>query len=367
MLEDGRVNNRQAALLLTTVVISTAVLFVPSITAEAAKQNGWISLLLVATAYGLLVALVVVKLGGLFPGQTVVEYAPRIMGPVLGKLVGIGYILWFVHINAIIVREFGDFLLSAFMPETPLMAFNIVLLILAAWGVKGGLEVICRAGEWVFPLFITSLVIIFLGLIPDYDWSNLLPVMEEGIRPVLLGGLAPAGFRGEIVIMLMFLPYINHHKKTGRYLAVTVVLLGVLLALTTVMTSAVMGGLTQYLTFPTFSLARFVSIAHFIERMEALILVMWVAGVTLKAAAFYYAGVLGAAQLLGLRDYRSLVLPMGLIVAVWSQSLFQNTRELVTWLTTIWPTYSYTFELVIPLLLLLVAALRKKGGAPNEG
>ncbi|KKM10281.1 hypothetical protein SY88_14580 [Clostridiales bacterium PH28_bin88] len=364
MLERGKVTNRQAAfLLMFTTVIATAVLFVPAITAAAAKQDGWLSLLVVATTYGLVVALVIVKLGLRFPDKTLVEYAPLVLGPFLGKLVGAGYIFWFVHVNAIIVREFGDFLLSAFLPETPLMAFNIILLLLAALAVKSGLEVICRANEFIIPLFFLSLAAIVALVAHNADFSNLLPLLEKGFKPVLRGGLAPSGWRGEIVVMMMILPYINYPDKTGRYLAASVVLIGVVLSLATVMTTAVMGGLTEHLTFPFFSLARYIAVARFLERMEVLILVMWVAGVTIKVAVFYYAAALGAGQLLGLRDYRPVVLPIGVILAAWSHGLYEDARELVVWLATIWPPYAYTFELIIPSLLLLVAVLRKKGGA----
>jgi len=143
------------------------------------------------------------------------------------------------------------------------------------------------------------------------------------------------------------------------------VLMGATLAVVTVMTTAVMGSLTEHLTFPFFSLARYISVARFLERVDALIMVMWVAGVTVKVAAFYYAAALGAGQLFGLKDYRPVVLPLGVILAAWSHSMFENTRELVVWLSTIWPPYAYTFELVIPSLLLLVAVLRKKGGTEH--
>ena len=368
MLEGGKVNNRQVALLLPfLIVMPTAVLFVPAITAAAAKQNGWLSVLVVATIFGLLVALVAVKLGLRFPEQTVVEYAPEILGPFLGKLVGAGFVVWFLHMNAVIIREFADFIVIAFMPETPLLVFIFFLLALSARAVRGGLEVIARAAEWIFPIFILSMIIIIAMVLPDADMSNLLPVLEDGLRPVVHGALAPSGWRGEIVLMLMFLPYINLPGKTQKYLFAAVILMGLALAQATVITTAVFGVLTEYLTFPFFSLSTYISIARFLERMEPLILVMWVAGVSIKVAAFYYAAVLGSAQLFELKDYRPVVLPLGLILAALSIGLFDNSREVVQWLNEPFPPYAYTFELIIPALLLLVAVLRKKGGQAGGG
>ncbi|MEW5954534.1 MAG: endospore germination permease [Bacillota bacterium] len=368
MLEGGRVNNRQAALILPFLaVMPTAVLFVPAITAIFAKQNGWLSLLVVATVFGLLVALVAVKLGLRFPGQTVVEYAPEILGPYLGKLVGAGFVFWFIHLDAVIIREYSAFLMTAFMPETPQVVFAVFQALLAVIAVRGGLEVICRAGEWVFVVFILSLVIILGLVVHDADFTELLPVLENGVKPVIHGGLTPSAFRGEVVLMLMLLPYINQPQKTLKYLFASVILMGITLAQATVVATSEFGIMTESLTFPLFSLARFISVFGFIERLESLILIMWVAGVSVKVAVFYYVAALGAAQLFNLKDYRPVALPIGVILAAWSVSLFEDSREVVEWLIISFPPYAHTFQLLIPSLLLLVAVLRKKGGTENGG
>ena len=52
MLEKGKVSSRQGILLLSfTVVVSTAVLIAPAITAKAAGRDGWICILVLG--YGL--------------------------------------------------------------------------------------------------------------------------------------------------------------------------------------------------------------------------------------------------------------------------------------------------------------------------
>lgn len=362
VLEKGKVSSRQGVLLLTfTVVVSTAVLTVPAITAAAAGRDGWICTLVVATVYGLLTALVIIKLWQRFPNKTIIEYSQIIAGP-LGKVVGAAYILWFIHINSVVVREFGDFILTSFMPETPLIAFNIILLFLGAWATKSGLEVICRANEFIFPLFTLSIAGVFLLAMQEADFSNLLPVMENGIKPILRGSWAPMAWRGEIIVVSMLLPYVDDSDNVGKYLAYSVIIIGIILTFATVFTTAVIGELTKYLTFPFFELARCITIGRFIERVEALVLVMWVAGVTIKVATFFYIASLGTGQLLGLSDYRPVVLPLGLLLGVWSLELFESSIQSIQWLTEVFPFYAFVFELGIPLVLLIIAVLTKKGG-----
>lgn len=368
MLEGGKVNNRQASFVLPFfIVMPTAVLFSPAITASVAGRDGWIALLGPVTAFGLLVAFLVVKLGSRFPDKTLVEYAPLLLGTFLGKLVGLGYIFWLIHINGVVIREFSEFLVTAFMPETPEMVFHLTLIVLGAWATKSGLEVICRAAEWTFPIFLVSLLIIAVLTLPDADWSQLLPVMEGGIAPLIHGSLAPCGYRGEIILLLFFFPYIIQQHKTGLYLASSVIFMGIILGIVTMLATAILGILAETQVFPFMTLARYISVATFIERLEALILLMWVAGMTLKVAIWYYVAVLGTAQLFNLQDYRPVVFPIGLILMVIANTLFDNTVQLASWISNVFPVYAYTFQLLIPALLLIMAILRKKGGTGNGG
>lgn len=367
MLEKGKVSSRQGILLLPfTFVVSTAVLIAPAITAKAAGRDGWISILLVGTVYGLLTAFVIIKLWQRFPDKTIIEYSQIIAGP-FGKIIGAMYVIWFIHINSVVVREFGDFILTSFMPETPLIAFIVILLFLGSWAAKSGLEVICRANEFIFPLFALSVVGISIFALQEAEFSYLLPIMENGIKPILRGSWAPMAWRGEIIVASMLLPYINNPDKAGKHLVYSVILIGVVLTMATVFTTVVLGELTQYLTFPFFELARCITIGRFIERMEALVLVMWVAGVTIKVATFFYVTSLGLGQLFGLSDYRSVVLPIGLILGVWSLELFENSILSIQWLAEIFPLYAFVFELGIPSALLIIAAATKKGGRRSSG
>lgn len=362
MVNNEKISSVQLMFALVTLVTATAWLFVPAITTEAAAQDGWISVLVPATLFGGAVVVVCAALGLRFPERTVIEYSTDILGRYPGKFIGLGYVFFFLHINAVIIREFGDFIVTSFMPETPLLVFNGVIVLLAAYAVRSGLEVIARANQFVFPLAVLSLFIILGLVVGDMRPENLRPVLERGMGPVLKGSLAPSSWRGEVVVLLMFLPYLNKPREVLMAGLQAVVFIGVLLAMATAAMVAVFGPeISANFTFPTLELARYVSVARFIERVEAIVMILWVAGVFIKVSLFYHTGTLATAQWLGLKDYRPLVLPLGVVQLVWSITLFENSRELVTFLAKPFPPYAWVFELVIPLTLLVIAAVRKKG------
>ena len=89
----------------------------------------------------------------------------------------------------------------------------------------------------------------------------------------------------------------------------------------------------------------------------------WVLGGFFKIGVFYYAAVLGSAQWLELRDYRSLVLPIGIILVALSILIHNGIVDLLDFLTRVWQPYALlVFEGGIPLVLLIVALARRKGG-----
>lgn len=364
MLNEEKISSTQLMFLLVTLVTATSWLFVPAITAAKAGVDGWISLLIPATVYGIMVVLVCAALGLRFPGRTVVEYSEDIVGKFFGKIIGISYTFFFLHTNSVIIREFGDFVDTSFLPETPLIVFNGVIVLISAYAVWNGLEVICRANQFVFPLAVLSLFVIIGLIAKDVELGNLLPVMEKGIKPVLAGALAPSVWRGEVMLLLMFLPYLNSQQEVWKAGMGAVVFIGILLAMDTAVTVGVFGAdMVKHFTFPTLYLARYISIAEFIDRVEAVVMILWVSGVFIKSACFYQASAMAAAGWLGLDDYRPLVLPLGAIQLVWSVTLFENPSELVVFFEKSAIPFLFIFEMGIPVLLLIIALVRKKGGS----
>jgi spore germination protein KB len=114
--------------------------------------------------------------------------------------------------------------------------------------------------------------------------------------------------------------------------------------------------------FATFDAIRMVSLANFLERLDAAMVAIWMLGGVVKVGVFYYAAVLGSAQWLGLKDYRPLVMPVGVIL-LGLAALCPNVVDLLGFISMTWPPYALLiFEAGIPLMLLTVALVRRKQG-----
>lgn len=365
MLEKGKISNMQASILLVSGVLPTALITLPAITCEAAGPDAWLSVFF-ASLVGMCVILVAVSLGLRFPGRTIIEYSETIAGRFLGKIIGLIFIWFFLHMSAVIVREFAEFIITVSMPETPLIVFVITILFTAAVAVRSGLEVIARTNDMFFTIITISFITLVVLATKDLDLSVLTPVLAKGLIPPLRGAVPTAGWIGETITIAFLLPYMNRPEKGARAGIAAVIIISVFLTIADIVAMATFGhAQTPRLMFPTFMVARYISIAGLIERMESLIALIWIGGVFVKISLYYYVAVLATAQWAGLADYRPITFPIGTIIGALSILLFANIPELITFLSKVWGPYSVPIELGLPLILLTAAWIRKKGGKPE--
>lgn len=365
MIEGGRVSSKQLTLMMISQVIATAVIFLPGISAKEAHESGWISPI-IATALGIVMAVTVVNLTLRYPGKTIVQYAPDIVGRIPGKIIGFLYAWWFLHLAAIVIREFAEFLITAIMVETPLIVFIIAIIIVSTYAVNSGLEVVARTNEFLMPLVIGSIIMIVALVSKDMKFTNLLPVLEKGWGPVFKGAYAPTSWMGETVAMAMLLPYLNKPKEGYKAVITALLIVGISLVIAAAAGVAVFGAEElARMEFPVFSLARIIRIAAFLERIDAVVMALWVSGVYMKVTVTYYCGVLAAAQALNLKRYQPILLPYAILLGVLTVVLYDNVIELVSSLGKVYPPYAIsTFQFGIPLLLLVVSLIRGKGAQP---
>jgi spore germination protein KB len=115
---------------------------------------------------------------------------------------------------------------------------------------------------------------------------------------------------------------------------------------------------TQF-KIPMLSLVRYIEVFDFIERIDALVVVMWIGAGFVKITIFYYCLTITTAEFFDLKSYKPVVLPLGIILVVFSMILFGSSEEVVMVIANILPPYYLFLKIGIPLMLLLIVIIRK--------
>lgn len=362
MLEKGRISGRQFTILVMLYLIGSAILIIPSILASEAKQDAWIAALL-TVGVALFIMPLYVALGSRFPNMTFAEYTEEILGKWLGKTVTLLFLIAFPFFTAsLTLRNIGDFVTTQIMPETPIQAIHIIFLGIIIMGVRLGLEPLARAAELFFPGVILLFLLLIAFTAPQMKLENIQPVLEEGIKPVLRAAVPFISFPFvEPVIFLMLFPYVNRTKQTGKALFTGILLGGIFLFVVTALTILVIGvDQATRQNFPSYVLTKEIRVGQFLERIEAIMAVIWFITIFFRMCIFLYVVALGIAQALNLKDYRFLTFPLGMILTVLSIVGIPSSTYLLEFNQKIWPIYAATFGLFLPLLLLGTAIFRKK-------
>jgi len=361
MLEGGKISGRQAVFLLITTIVPTSILFLPHLVYKTAKQDSWLSIIFM-TIFGLAGGNIIGRLGERFPRQTIVEYSRELVGPFLGKVIGLLYAGTFVYFNAFILREFSELLTTNFFAETPQVVFIISTVFLTVYMVRHGLEVLARVNDMVIPLVLFMIGLIAIFAVHMARPENLFPVLENGMLPVLKGavpGIAP--FFLETFIMLVLASFLVQPFEARSVITKAVLSIGALQLLIILAIIAVLGTLTANMLFPTLNLVRHVRLAPFLLNIDPIILLLWVTGGVVKVAIFHYCATIATAQLLQLNNRGPVSIAIGAIMFILSNILWEDSVELAHQIANVVQPFFFLIQFGIPLLLLITAVIRKKG------
>ncbi len=348
-------------LLTFTFVISTGTLFIPAIVAQKAGQDGWISVLIGGFA-GVLVVLIVTSLGLRHPEKSLIEYSEIIIGKWPGKVIGFVYILFYLHLTSIIIREISSTIQSTLLPNSSLQGITIIIFLASAYSVKMGLETITRANVLNLIVTFMAIFIVLFLLLKDMNPEMLTPVLGSGIVPVLKGSFSPAGWFCEGVSIAFIMPFINKPKETRLCSLIGILWAAVTLSFMAALVFMVFGPqFTSILTFPTLEAVRYINVGQYIQRVEIMFLMPWIVSNYIKICFFYYITVLIISKWFKIEKTKTLVIPIGLVIFTMSLALFKNSVDLSSFLTQAWGFYSLPIELGIPALLLSIELIRKKG------
>lgn len=359
MSEQGKISYKQIISLIIMTISPTAILYLPTLTYKEAKQDGWISILVV-TIYALIVAYIITNLNMMFKGKTIIQYSEDIVGKYVGKVIGFLYCVLYLYLNATVIREFSELLAGPFMPETPLLFFTIGIILPSIFGVYKGIEVIARTAQIIFPIFIGAVIIIILLGVSDMDFNRLQPILAEGYKPVLKGASRQISWFSQTIILTIITPFINIPKKTGKMTYIAIIIVSIMIILVNISIVSTFGEETELMNYPFLSFARYISAIGFIERLDSIIMFLWIGGVFIKIVILHYCATISISQLFNVKDYRILSVPIGIILIILSSTIWGSLTEVKEKILLINIPFNATVQAGIPTVLIIIEKIKRR-------
>lgn len=361
MMQNVKINPYQFLVLVLFFSMGTSILIIPSALAEGAKQDAWISAIF-GVIIGILVIWLFCFIAQWFPNLTFVQMIEQILGKWIGKAVSLLFVSMAFTYAASLLYYSGTFLNIHLMPNTPMIALNLLLAIAIIIGVRLGIETIARSAEIFILFFFALLILLVLFIFPEVKLDNIRPIFEAGPLPIVQSSksLIEVTAVNTIVLLMIFPACMNNLKQAKKSFYLGYLIGGFVIILLTFLSIAVLGPYSTAAEYhPSYELAKRINIGNFIQRIEASMAGLWIIALYIKATLYFYAAALGLAQIFNMKDYMPLTLPLGGIVVVLSLVMFPSVVYQQHWNATIGIYFSYSIGLLLPLLLVIVNAVRK--------
>lgn len=362
MEEKIRISPFELTVLTVLFTTGTTFLVIPATLAAEAEQDAWLSALIgVVVCAGL--AYFFIVCGKSMGRKNYIQYLESVYGKIAGKFIGMLYVFFSFIGTTTLLSYFGFFTTTHMMTETPIEVLHFMLAILIILVVRAGLEVLARTSELLIIWVLLLLLVLIIFLLPEIKFENLTPLYEASMKnhaTAAFNFVAVAGF--PLVLFLMIFPKHINRPENAKWNFITGTIIGTgAVAIIVVLCILVLGdSTTARQLYPSYVLAKTVKIFDIIERIESIIGGLWVIAIFFKTAIYFYACVIAFAQVLEVKNYRFLVIPMGMLSAVFATVVYPNIEYMIHWDATNWGPYTAIMGFFIPLVTLIIDKIKQR-------
>lgn len=331
--------------------------------ANSAKENSWISVIL-----GLIISLIVcyfyARLASNFPNKNFFQICEFCFGKIIGKIIVMLFIFYNLIVNALIIRDIGEFIYVVGIVnirEISQIFTMLITILLCIHMCKKGLSVLGRFCILFTPVVIFMLLIGYLLSINNMTPRNLLPILYDGIQPILSGTLTAITFPfTEAITFIMIADSLKDNASYFKILTKGVLFAGIVLLLMCTCDIMILGSDTFSSSyFPSYTSLRRIHIGDFLQRIEVTIILSFIFCVFVKSTCFLIATCKGIACLLNLKNYSFISTPVGFIVVCVSYLLYENLRESLD-LAAFDTLNGTAFQLILFFIVFIVSKIKLK-------
>lgn len=212
---NNRISGRQTFRLLTYDLLGLGTLLVPTVLAKTAGRDGIFCIVI-----GVVAGLLYLKLlGGLVEdmGTSFPLYLEQKLGKFLGRALQVGYLIYLVLLAGYTAYLFADVVLTSLLREESFYLVLVIILLLAAYGLWGGIEGRARIYEMLFWFIMIPLFLMLFFALDEIQVDYWVPVFTADWKGILEGSYYVFLCLSLVFLVLFLGGYVE--KKQGLVLA----------------------------------------------------------------------------------------------------------------------------------------------------
>lgn len=307
-----------------------------------------------------LLILFVVKLFKFFAGQDIIDISNFLGGSIFQKIVGFIFILYFIFSSSILLRNFCECLKTVYYPMTSL--FFILLTFIIALCISNGFNfsVTAKINLIILPVIFVSILFIFFANNQNLSFDNVKPILGNGLFDTFVTGLGNLGAFGGIVFLYFIPPYLKEPKKFKK---VAIISVGLAIIYLIICVAIILLTFTFLLKvdeiMPLYSAARYIEFGSFFQRLESIVLLIWIIGMTCYFSITLHITMNIFKKITNIRDSKPLIVSFALLML--SISLLPSNYSISKYLeTNIYPFLVIGIGFILSTSILILAYFKKR-------
>lgn len=352
---------RQTGIVLFLSVISFKLTILPALVYEFMQNDSWF-IILIWMLIDLGALIVMLWFICKYPNMTFQQVLRKAFGNTVYRIVFAMLFVYFMVKTFFLIKEIANYCNEILFDDFQWLNFIIPMITLVGFAMTRSIRSIARTIEFFFIFIFVTMNVVVLMSIGDFDFSNFLPVLNNGIGQVISGLFLATFAFGDYLVILFFMGDIKIESKKifkskivfYAFLAITTILninmaiIGVF-GVTTLNQNLALSDLTLHSSTPVT-----------IGRLDWLTIIVWVTTLTLQACVLAYCTNKSFKYSFNVKKNKISITIILIVLCIFLLYNYINIEDLVTLVKSIpFLVFSLLLQVGLPLLL-IIANLRLK-------
>lgn len=265
------------------------------------------------------------------------------------------YAIYFLLVCGYGIALYNKFISLGVNGETPVFAISAAVAVASCYGAFKGIEAMARASGIILVGLFATVLLMLCGLLPSTDTENYRSVLSVSGESVYSGTVLMLSRMSCIPALAVLYPIVKGNISRGSVLWSSFVFITIMLFI--ILVTGSLGDYLKYSIFPVYQAAKTVNIG-FLQRLDALFIGLWTAGLFCRLSLFMYLFALCVGKIFGKKASRiaivlgsAAVIIFGAVTADMGFRSFIFSKDVWLWLTI-------TAAVIIPLVLLIIYKIK---------
>lgn len=273
-------------IIILAVGLMNHVLVIPPLLQDA-KRDAWLSVIGVIVPYLLWVWLLyfIMKRS---KQQPFIAWLSQQYSPFLAAIFRLFILAYTALISAVTLKETTTWAHVSYLPQTPTLVLSLTLILLCLFAVHFGIRSIAITSGVLLPFVIVFGDFVMSANLPEKNYSLLFPMLENGLDPVLKGGVYLGGGLVELLLILVVQHNLKSQIRLWSLWVLALFLIGLVMGPLT-------GAIAEFgpyeaaeLRYPAYEEWRLVKIGKYISHVDFLSIYQWLSGAFIRISISLY-------------------------------------------------------------------------------